>query len=172
MHVMVFVSLMHLAGQPDPHHLTSIQSYLESHGAPTRRARQVARHIVTESARWSMDPALVTALVTVENHRLVSDTASTAGAQGVMQIMPFWRASFAKRCGSNLHDDRTNICYGIQVMRTFLRERGSMERALLAYNGCRDPAARCGSYPRQVLSRRTAVRRTLSSSRTTLRPSP
>lgn len=162
MKVLILVSLMNLAAHSDPRNHAPIQSYLESHGAPQHRARRVSRLIVSESARWSIDPALVTALVTVENHTLVSDTASSAGAQGVMQIMPFWKKSFARRCGTNLHDDRTNICYGIHVMQTFLKERGSVERALLAYNGCRDRTAPCGQYPRRVLARRRAVRETLT----------
>jgi soluble lytic murein transglycosylase-like protein len=160
MKLLILVSLMNIAVHTSPRSLDSIQAYLVSHGAPEHRARQVARHILTESRRWSADPAMVTALVTVENHRLVSDTASTAGAQGVMQIMPFWTKSFGRRCGTNLHDDRTNICYGIHVLQTFLRDRGTEERALLAYNGCRT-LERCGHYPNRVLSRRDAVRQTL-----------
>jgi soluble lytic murein transglycosylase-like protein len=143
----------------DPSHL-AIQAYLESYGAPADRAEQVSRHIVHQSRRWEMDPAFVVAIVTVENHTLVSDTASTAGAVGVMQVMPFWRRSFARICGDDLTDDGVNICYGIHVLKTFLQERGSEERALLAYNGCKT-LERCGHYPRKVLRRRDAVRETL-----------
>lgn len=164
MKALLFVSLLSLGAHTDSREVQSVQAYLTSHGAPSHRALQVSRQIVQQSKRWEMDPAFVTAVVSVENHTLVSDTASTAGALGVMQVMPFWRRSFADRCGTDLHDDAVNICYGIHVLKTFLRERGSEERALLAYNGCRT-LERCGHYPRLVLSRRDAVRQSLVDSR-------
>lgn len=152
MKVFILVSLLSVMST-DEHHTQTVQQYLMDHGAPSDRAAVVAQHIVRQSLKWDVDPAMVAAIVTVENHTLVGDTSSTAGAVGVMQVMPFWRRSFASQCGNELANDRVNICYGIHVLKTFLRERGTEERALLAYNGCRT-LERCGHYPRRVLERR------------------
>lgn len=140
----------------------SIGKYLQSHGASEGRANTVARRIVQQADRWDADPALIAAIVSVENPRLVSKARSSAGAIGVMQVMPFWKRSFAQRCGNNLADDATNICFGIQILNEHLRQRGgNLRRALMSYNGCRT-TSRCGHYPRWVLGRHERLIGTLA----------
>lgn len=159
------VTVVQLMLAPDPAQQAVIERFLVDHGAPASRATSLATRILRQSRLWKADPALVTAIVTVENHTLVSDTVSHAGAVGVMQVMPFWRrSSFRQRCGEDLTQDRVNLCYGINIIQTFLRERGSEERALLAYNGCRT-LERCGHYPGRVLARRDRLASALQSGR-------
>lgn len=60
---------------------------------------------------------------------------SSAGARGLMQVMPFW----VKLIGDpshNLFNLRTNLRYGCTILRHYLDiERGDLYRALGRYNG-------------------------------------
>lgn len=134
-----------------------IQEYLETKGATSSRAASVAQRIVQQSKKWNVDAHLITAIVTVENPLLTSKARSAKGAVGVMQVMPFWKRSFARVCGSNLQDDATNICYGIQVLKAHMKEtKGNMNRALLSYSGCSN-RLRCGRYSQIVLARQKHI---------------
>lgn len=146
--LMTWLMLIAQTVNPQPH----IATYLAQRGADAPRAAQVASVIVQQSARWRADPLMIAAIVTVENPDLTPHARSHAGAQGLMQIMPGWRKSLQRVCGSNLRDDRVNICYGIHVFQQALQEHRSTHRALLAYNGCRT-RSRCGQYPQLVLAR-------------------
>lgn len=60
---------------------------------------------------------------------------SRAGAQGYMQVMPFWKEEIG-RSEDNLTDPVTNLRYGCRILQFYLeRERGDLRRALAAYNG-------------------------------------
>lgn len=131
-----------------------ISEALVQHGGPLDRAKSVSRMIVAQATRWKADPLLVAAVITVENPWLISDTASHAGALGLMQVMPFWTDHLSDTCGPDLTDDWTNLCYGINILHIFYRrEELEWEPALLAYNGCKT-LERCGNYPHLVMRRR------------------
>ena len=60
---------------------------------------------------------------------------SSAGAQGLMQVMPFWK-SVIGRPDDNLTDIETNLRYGSAILSHYLkRESGNLTRALARYNG-------------------------------------
>ncbi len=60
---------------------------------------------------------------------------STAGAQGLMQVMPFWKNEIGSKA-DNLMDVETNIFYGCRILKTYLkREKGNYTKALARYNG-------------------------------------
>ena len=60
---------------------------------------------------------------------------SRAGAQGLMQVMPFWKEELGRR-DDNLTDTTTNLRYGCRILEFYLqRENGALHRALAAYNG-------------------------------------
>lgn len=153
------------APQDRPPH-TPIAQYLVRRGAPPARAETVAQHIVRASREHRMDIALLTALVTVENPTLRASARSTAGAVGLMQVMPFWRRTYSRKCGAQLTDDRTSLCMGIAIFQSSLAQRKTTYRALLSYNGCRNAAAPCGRYPTIVLRHRKAVAQLLASQET------
>jgi soluble lytic murein transglycosylase-like protein len=114
----------------------------------------VSRHIVAQAARHDVSPALVAAIVSVENPALRPTATSSAGARGLMQVMPFWtQTAYGARCGRNLRDDVTNLCLGIHVLQHQLTARRTLRGALLAYNGCPSSTAPCGRYARIVLAR-------------------
>ena len=87
-----------------------------------------------ESHRFDLKPEMVLAVMHVES--LFDRYAiSRVGAQGLMQVMPFWKNEIGDS-GDNLTDIATNIRYGCAILKTYLtREKGNMIRALARYNG-------------------------------------
>ena len=87
-----------------------------------------------EASASDLSPELVLALIEVESG-FDRFAVSKAGAQGYMQIMPFWRDEIG-RPGDNLTHAATNIRYGCRILQFYLsREKGDLHRALAAYNG-------------------------------------
>ena len=101
-----------------------------------------------EASRHQLDPQLVLAVMHVESlfdHYAIS----RVGAQGVMQIMPFWKKEL-KEPEANLFDLETNIRFGCLILKTYLKiEKGNMFRALGRYNGSLGKR----KYPDKVFSR-------------------
>lgn len=119
------------------------------------RIRHLASLIVDESANHGLPPALVLAIIALESD-FVPTARSSAGATGLMQVMPFWPDELKYRFGKDLTDETTNLRYGTWILRSALEgSGGDLRRALLRYNGC-TPAARnqsCFRYPDEVRSR-------------------
>ena len=92
-------------------------------------------HLVhQESHRFSLKPEMVLAVMHVES-RFDRYAISRVGAQGLMQVMPFWREEIGQS-SDNLTDIATNIRYGCAILSAYLqREKGDMIRALARYNG-------------------------------------
>lgn len=92
------------------------------------------RKVHQEARRARLKPDLVIALIHAES--LFDRFAlSSAGAQGVMQIMPFWKDEIG-RPDDNLIDLATNLRYGCTILRYYLdMENGNLRRALARYNG-------------------------------------
>lgn len=82
----------------------------------------------------NVQPSLVLAVIEVESH-FNQYAVSRVGAQGVMQVMPFWKKEIG-RPDDNLIDLETNLQYGITILRHYLdREKGKWPEALARYNG-------------------------------------
>lgn len=130
-----------------------VTDILLNHGAPLERATRVSGLVIQQSQIWGADPLMVTALITVENPRLAANAVSTAGARGIMQVMPLWVGSQLRSCGHDLSHDRTNLCYGIRIWRFYVaKNEDQHSKALLSYNGCvRTPG--CERYASQVWTR-------------------
>ncbi len=98
-----------------------------------------------EASRAGLDPQLVLGLIQVESG-FKKYAVSTAGARGLMQVMPFWVNLIGAK-GDNLFDMRKNIRYGCTVLRHYLDlEKGDLYRALGRYNGSLGKP----EYPRAV----------------------
>ncbi len=87
-----------------------------------------------------LDPALIAAVIYAETK--FDPTTSSAGAEGLMQILPQTAAFLAHRSGASsfttadLASPRVNIAYGSYYLRYLLDEyHGSRLLALAAYNG-------------------------------------
>ncbi|MBL4607997.1 MAG: transglycosylase SLT domain-containing protein [Pseudomonadales bacterium] len=94
----------------------------------------------------NLSPQLVLSVIEVESH-FNHFALSHAGAQGLMQVMPFWK----KHIGSsddNLMDIETNLRYGCNILSHYLKlEKGDLIKALARYNGSRGKTW----YPEKVL---------------------
>lgn len=92
------------------------------------------RLVHSEAKRAELKPDLVLAVIHVES--LFDRYAlSRAGAQGIMQVMPFWKAEIG-RPEDNLIDLATNLRYGCTILKYYLdKEKGNLRRALARYNG-------------------------------------
>ena len=87
-----------------------------------------------QASRTQLAPELVLAVIEVESH-FDRYALSTAGAQGLMQVMPFWKDEIG-RPDDNLIQTSTNLRYGCHILRFYLdRENQNLTRALAAYNG-------------------------------------
>lgn len=92
------------------------------------------RLVHREASKADLRPDLVLALIHAESH-FDRFAISSAGAQGMMQIMPFWKAELG-RPQDNLTDNATNLRYGCTILSFYLRkENGNLSRALARYNG-------------------------------------
>ena len=92
------------------------------------------RSVHREARRAQLKPDLVLALIQIES-RFDRYAVSRAGAQGLMQVMPFWKREIGHP-GDNLTHPDTNLWYGCQILRFYMRkENGNWMQALARYNG-------------------------------------
>jgi soluble lytic murein transglycosylase-like protein len=91
---------------------------------------------VREGRRANLSPDILLAVLLVENPWINPAARSPVGARGLMQVMPLHEGNW-RRCPKSLDGIESNICYGAQIFRQYVREEGGqVERALLRYNGC------------------------------------
>jgi soluble lytic murein transglycosylase-like protein len=92
------------------------------------------RLLHAEAKRARIPPELALAVIDVES-RFNRLAISSAGAQGFMQIMPFWLKEIGGK-GDNLFHARTNLRMGCTILRFYLdKEKGRLVPALARYNG-------------------------------------
>lgn len=92
------------------------------------------RLIHQEASRAKLHPELVLAVIDVESN-FDRFAISRAGAQGLMQVMPFWLKEIGKPRDS-LFNIRTNLRMGCTILKYYLnKEKGDLTRALARYNG-------------------------------------
>ncbi|AYC32169.1 lytic transglycosylase domain-containing protein [Pseudomonas cavernae] len=104
------------------------------------------RLVHREASKAGLRPDLVIALIHAES-RFDRFAISSVGAQGMMQVMPFWKAELG-RPQDNLTDNATNLRYGCTILSYYLKkEHGDLSRALARYNGSLGQNA----YPAKVI---------------------
>ncbi len=139
-----------------------LASFLGRRTKNTEMADRIARAIVKESARLEVPTSLLMAVLLTENPRLETETVSSQGAIGLMQVMHFHAGEFD--CESDdLRQVESNICHGANVFRRYLTRTGDVQRALLRYNGCvaSTNTPNCHRYPGKVMRAAHQVRRQL-----------
>ena len=114
--------------------LTDMSRRLESRVKDPDERLYILKQVHYEAKRAELEPELVLALINVESN-FDRFAISSAGAQGLMQIMPFWLDEIG-RPEDNLFDIATNLRFGCTILNIYLkRERGDMRKALARYNG-------------------------------------
>ncbi len=92
------------------------------------------KQIHFEASRSDLQPELVLALIEVESH-FDTFAISKSGAQGMMQIMPFWLDEIG-RPDDNLIDMKTNLRMGCTILKYYMKlEKNDLHKALARYNG-------------------------------------
>jgi len=101
-----------------------------------------------EARRAGLSLSLVLAVIEVES-AFRKYAISSAGARGLMQVMPFWTRSIGDGNESALFHTQTQLRFGCVILRYMMeREGGDLFYALGRYNGSRGLAA----YPAAVLA--------------------
>jgi len=92
------------------------------------------RSIHRAATRADLNPEVVLAVIEVESH-FNRYAVSRVGAQGMMQVMPFWKNEIG-RSSDNLIDLETNLRYGCTILKHYIkRSNGHLANALARYNG-------------------------------------
>ncbi len=114
--------------------------------APTRL--EILRNVYSHAHDQALEPDLVMALMHVESY-FDPFAISRVGAQGLMQVMPFWRKELGRE-QDNLTDIATNIRYGTTILAHYIeRSNGDLVEALGRYNGSKGRL----QYPELVFDR-------------------
>jgi soluble lytic murein transglycosylase-like protein len=104
------------------------------------------RKIHWEATRVGLSPEIVLSVIEVES-RFDHYAISSAGALGLMQVMPFWKHEIG-RPDDNLINPDINLRYGCTILKYYLdKEDGRLREALARYNGSYGQYW----YPRRVL---------------------
>ncbi len=129
------------ASQPTAHYQWQLQQWRSRMDVPLSRfiSEPEQRHALLtrlyhEARLAGLPPELVLALIQVES-AFNADAISSAGAVGLMQIMPFWVAELGLPV-DDLTEPNRNLRYGCTILAHYLAvERGDFTRALARYNG-------------------------------------
>jgi len=92
------------------------------------------KNIHREANRAKVVPELVLAVIEVES-RFDDFAISKSGAQGLMQVMPFWLDEIGHP-EDNLINIQTNLRMGCTILKYYMElEQNDLRRALARYNG-------------------------------------
>lgn len=95
---------------------------------------ELLRRIHRAATRADLSPEIVLAVIQIES-AFNPYAVSRVGAQGLMQVMPFWKNEIG-RPDDNLTDIETNLRYGCTILKYYLdKEKGHLTNALARYNG-------------------------------------
>jgi soluble lytic murein transglycosylase-like protein len=114
--------------------MVAMNSTLKRYVKDQQIRADILRFAHREASRHDIDPQIILSVMHVES--LFDQFAiSRVGAQGIMQIMPFWKKELNEP-DANLFNLETNIRFGCLILKTYLKiEKGNMARALGRYNG-------------------------------------
>ena len=119
---------------------------------------RIARAVLRYSAKYDLDPELVTAVIMVESSALPS-ARSPKGAMGLMQVMPAMLEPL--RLVGNFTTVESNIEAGCLILADNIRRMGEGDGILAYFWG---PNIRGAAYLERVRAAQAEVRRQLRSS--------
>ncbi|NND81981.1 MAG: transglycosylase SLT domain-containing protein [Gammaproteobacteria bacterium] len=127
--------------------LSAMSERLERHiRNPFYRVR-LLKAVFAEAQRAGLDPQLVLAVIDVES-TFNRHAKSSAGAQGLMQVMPFWKEVYGQQ-SDDLFNPLVSLRYGCTILRHYIDRYKNQHRALAAYNGSLGRS----KYPNKVMAR-------------------
>ena len=127
--------------------LESMLSRMQRYTIERDEALSILRVVYQEAKLSDIEPDLVLAVIAIESS-FDRFAISPVGAQGLMQVMPFWKKEIG-RSSDNLTDIAVNIRYGCKILQFYLQKsKGDFSEALARYNG---------SFGRTVYSEKVLV---------------
>ncbi len=130
------------------------RKYRISRGA----TREYLGHAYREAARLGLDPLLVVAVISVEsNFNPIAE--STAGAVGLMQVIPRFHQDKFEPDRESILQPSTNIRIGALVLKQYIRRAGGLVEGLQLYNGSADDEN--NAYANKVLGEKDRLRAAL-----------
>lgn len=126
--------------------LLDMSTRLEKRLPNPKERLNILRTVHREATRNKLHPELVLAVIDIES-RFDRFAISKSGAQGLMQIMPFWLNEIGHP-DDNLTEIDTNLRMGCTILKYYIdKENGDLKRALARYNGSLGKV----KYPNKVL---------------------
>jgi soluble lytic murein transglycosylase-like protein len=114
--------------------LATMEPKLRKFVKDDRERADILHHVHCEARRLQLPPGLIMAVIDVES-RFDRWAVSSAGAVGLMQVMPFW----PRQLGMTNHElvrIPQNLRMGCTILKFYLDlERGDYTKALARYNG-------------------------------------
>lgn len=120
----------------------SVESLKLDPDEAARRARYLP-YIREASAQTGLPEVLIGAVIQAESS-YKPETVSSAGAKGLMQLMPENEEEFGVK---NVFDPRENILAGSKHLRQYVDRFGTLEKALAAFNAGPSRVVRYGGVP-------------------------
>ncbi|HJY07713.1 MAG TPA: lytic transglycosylase domain-containing protein [Bryobacteraceae bacterium] len=147
---------------------SAVQSQQRTVAAYLARRYRVAgdaiEQLVQESyavgRKWKVDPLLILSVMAIES-RFNPIAESGYGAKGLMQVVPRFHLDKLSAHGGDeaLLEPSVNIQVGVQILKTYIRQTGSLESGLQLYAGAADdPESR---YAQKVMAEQERLRRAL-----------
>ena len=116
--------------------LLDMSNRLQRHINDEQLRITLLKQVHHEASLAKLQPELVLAVIEVESH-FDSYAVSSAGAQGIMQVMPFWLDEIG-RPDDNLIVLHTNLRMGCTILKYYMdMEKNDLHKALARYNGSR-----------------------------------
>lgn len=121
---------------------------------------QLVRESYAVGRQWKVDPLLILSVMAIES-RFNPIAESGYGAKGLMQVVPRFHLDKLSAHGGDeaLLEPKVNIQVGAQILKTYIRQTGSLESGLQLYAGAADdPESR---YAQKVMAEQERLRRAL-----------
>lgn len=114
--------------------LVDMSARLSRYVKDPQQRLEILKGIHSAATQAGVPPELALAVIEVESH-FDRFAISRVGAQGMMQVMPFWKDEIG-RPEDNLTVNATNFEYGCRILQFYLeREKGDLHKGLARYNG-------------------------------------
>lgn len=109
---------------------------------------RLLKAVRSEALRAALDPQLVLAVIDIESN-FNRHALSHAGAQGLMQVMPFWKEVHGSSA-DDFYNPLVSLRYGCTILRHYLDKYGNPSDALAAYNGSLGRSTYSGKVERRL----------------------
>jgi soluble lytic murein transglycosylase-like protein len=114
--------------------LESMLSKMQDYRVDQQEALKILHAVYRQASTTDIPPDLVLAVIAIESS-FNRFAVSRVGAQGLMQVMPFWKKEIGRDDDSLTHIE-TNIRYGCAILQYYWKKSdGNIDEALARYNG-------------------------------------